>query len=121
MIRTYSVEFFVEDRRDPTRPAVPSETVIALLKEACDQAWEGRFAQCRPGLPVTGPNATVVGYHVAPSATDLSQPPNTEPHQAEHPLKIWPPHFQAVRAGRKTLELRLEDTRTFATGDTHGG
>jgi ASC-1-like (ASCH) protein len=33
-----------------------------------------------------------------------------------HMLKTWPIYFQAVRAGEKTFELRLND-RGFAVGD----
>lgn len=33
-----------------------------------------------------------------------------------HHLKTWPPHFQEVRDGKKTFELRLND-RNFQVGD----
>ncbi len=33
-------------------------------------------------------------------------------------LKIWPEHFDAVANGIKTCELRIEDDKTFAVGDT---
>lgn len=34
----------------------------------------------------------------------------------KHELKCWPEHFQAVRSGHKTVELRKDD-RLFASGD----
>lgn len=35
-----------------------------------------------------------------------------------HHLKTWPEHFEAIRDGRKTFELRREEDRTFADTDT---
>ena len=35
-----------------------------------------------------------------------------------HELKIWPEYFLPVIEGRKTFEVRREDDRTFAVGDT---
>ena len=36
---------------------------------------------------------------------------------ATHELKIWPEHFVAINAGRKTMQLRKEDDRHFLEGD----
>ena len=32
-------------------------------------------------------------------------------------LKTWPPYFERVAQGRKTVEIRAEQDRTFAEGD----
>ena len=34
-----------------------------------------------------------------------------------HALKTWPPYFERVAQGRKTVEIRTEQDRTFAEGD----
>ena len=34
-----------------------------------------------------------------------------------HVLKTWPPYFERVAMGRKTLEIRQEQDRTFTEGD----
>lgn len=35
-----------------------------------------------------------------------------------HELKTWPPYFDDVASGVKTVELRREDDRNFEVGDT---
>lgn len=37
---------------------------------------------------------------------------------ATHELKCWPMSFQAIKRGEKTFEVRQEDNRKFAQGDT---
>ncbi len=34
-----------------------------------------------------------------------------------HALKTWPPYFERVAQGRKTVEIRTEQDRTFTEGD----
>jgi hypothetical protein len=36
----------------------------------------------------------------------------------EHVLKCWPAEFEAIRVGRKTADVRIDDGRGFEVGDT---
>jgi hypothetical protein len=51
----------------------------------------------------------LLGLHVAPRLGRATV-------EADHELKTWPTHLDAIWVGRKTLELRRDD-RGFAAGD----